>query len=121
MSRPSEQIKIEAKTKDNSDFGKANPNWEPLCANIHAEISGSVTDSRGRRVTKTGRFVRSGDQMVPVFDEDITILYHEPTHRAWQQKRALRITDTLNDVYGVKSLQVLKDRVWRLKMGVVRN
>ena len=119
--RPSEQITIEAKSKDNSDFGRANPTWESLCENIHAEISGSVTDARGSRVTKTGRLTRSGDQMVPVFDEDITILYHEPTHRAWQQKRALRITDTLSDVYGVKSMKVLKDRVWRLKMGVVRN
>ena len=119
--RPSEQITIEAKTADNSDFGRANPNWERICENVHAEISGSVTDSRGRRVTKTGRFVRSGDQMVSIADDDITILYHEPTHRAWQQKRALRITDSLSDVYGVKSVAVLKGRTWRLKMGVVRN
>lgn len=119
--RPSEQVMIEAKTKDNSDFARANPKWERLCAKVHAVISGSVTDTRGRRVTKTGKLTRSGDQIVPVFDEDITILYHEPTHRAWQQKRTLRITDTLNDVYGVKSVQVLKGRVWQLKMGVVRN
>lgn len=118
--RPSEQITIEAKTRDSSDFGKANPNWETILKKAHAEISGSVTDSRSRRITKTGRLIRSGDQMIPVFDEDITIQYDEPTHRAWQQKRTLRITDTLNDVYGVKSLQVLKGRVWQLKMGVVR-
>lgn len=119
--RPSEQIKIEAKALDNTDFGRANPTWEPLCEKVHAVISGSVTDSRGRRVTKTGRLIRSGDQMVPVFDEDITIQYHEPTHRAWQAKRAMRITDSLLDEYGVKSVTVLKGRTWRLKMGVVRN
>lgn len=115
--RPSEQIKIQAKTNDNSDFGKSNPNWETICNKAHAEISGS----RGDKGPKTGRLARSGDQMVPVFDEDITILYHEPTHRAWQAKRPLRVIDVLNDVYGVKSVAVVKGRVWRLKMGVVRN
>ena len=114
--RPSEQITIEAKSNDNSDFGRANPTWEPICENVHAEISGS----RGKE-PKTGRFVRSGDQMVSVADEDITILYHKPTHLAWQQKRALRITDSLKDIYGVKSVSVLKGRTLRLKMGVVRN
>ena len=118
--RPSEQITIEAKSADNSDFGRANPTWESI-HKAHAEISGQVTDSRGRRVSKTGRLVRSGDQMVSVFDADITILYHKPTHRAWQAKRALRITDELNDVYGVKSVSVLKGRNKWLKMGVVRN
>ena len=113
--RPSEQITIDAKSNDNSDFGRANPTWETI-HKAHAEISGS----RGKE-PKTGRFVRSGDQMVSVADEDITIQYHEPTHRAWQAKRALRITDTLRDVYGVKSVAVLKGRTWRLKMGVVRN
>ena len=118
--RPSEQITIDAKSNDNSDFGRANPTWETI-HKAHAEISGQVTDSRGRRVTKIGRLVRSGDQVIPVFDADITINYHEPTYRAWQAKRALRITDTLRDVYGVKSVAVLKGRTWRLKMGVVRN
>jgi len=118
--RPSEQITIEAKTDDNSDFGRSNPKWERI-HKAHAEISGQVTDSRGRRVSKTGRLVRSGDQMVSVFDADITIQYHEPTHRAWQAKRALRITDTLRDVYGVKSVAVIKSRTWQLKMGVVRD
>ena len=113
--RPSEQITIDAKSNDNSDFGRANPTWETIHT-AHAVISGS----RGK-APKTGRFVRSGDQMVSVHDEDITIQYHEPTHRAWQAKRALRITDTLKDVYGVKSVAVLKGRTWRLKMGVVRN
>lgn len=111
--RPSEQITIQAKTNDNSDFGRANPKWETVCEKAHATIGG--------KTEKTGRLVRSGDQMEPVFDEEITIRYHEPTHRAWQAKRALRITDVLGDVYGVKSIKVRKGRVWWLKMGCVRS
>ena len=110
MSRASEKIMLDVKA-DNVDFGKSAPAWERLC-DVHATIGG--------RTEKTGRLVRSGDQMQSVFDEEITIRYHEPTHRAWQAKRTLRITDTLGDVYGVKSVNVIKGRVWWLKMGCVR-
>ena len=119
--RMSEQVTIEVKSDVNADFGKATPQppWEKLCK-AYAEISGTIVDSRRRSVVKTGRLVRSSNQMESVFDEDITIRYHEPTHRAWQQERTLRIVDALDDVYGVKSVKVLKGRVWWLKMGVVR-
>lgn len=109
--RDSEKILVEVKAV-NVDFGKSAPAWERLC-DVHAMIGG--------RTEKTGRLVRAGDQMEPVFDEEITIRYHEPTHRAWQAKRPLRITDALGDVYGVKSIKVLKARVWQLKMGCVRS
>ena len=118
--RPTEMVTVERKSGDeNPDFGNRAVTWEKV-HEAFAVISGSVTDSRGRRVTKTGRLVRSGDQLAPVFDEDITIRYHEPTHRAWQRKDALRIKDVLGDVYGVKSVKVLKGRVWELKLGCVR-
>ena len=114
--RDSEKLTVEVQGEGNTDFGVAGQVWDLLC-----EPFGEIAGMRGKQTSKTGRLVRSGDQMESVFDETITIRYHRETHRAWQSKRVLRITDDLGDEYGVKSMKVLKGRVWFLKMGCIRN
>ena len=112
MSRPFEKVTVEVKADDsNPDFGNKTLEWEQLCSGIHATIK-----------EKTGRLTQSGSQMVPLFDEEIEIMYHRPTHEAWQKKRVLRIVDTVGDVYGVKSLKHTRGtRVPMLKLGCVRS
>ena len=111
MSRPFERVTVQVKSDDsNPDFGNKTLEWEPLCS-VHATIA-----------EKSGRLTQSGSQMVPLFDEEIEIMYHRPTHEAWQKKRVLRVVDTAGDVYGVKSLKHTRGtRVPMLKLGCVRN
>lgn len=110
--RPHEKISVQVKPNNsNPDFGNKTLEWDDVCTGVHCTIT-----------EKTGRLLQSGSQMVPLYDEELTIRYQEIIHELWQEKRVLQIVDSAGDTYGVKSLKHIRGtRVQWLKLGCIRS
>lgn len=108
--RRHDRIDVAAKVKS-ADFGKGVPEHPVIAAGLRAEINEA-----------SGQLRRNGDKIIPSHDAEIIVRWNKTVYTAWQDKRAIRVSDlALDDVWHVQSMhRFRKGRLWHLKMRCTR-
>lgn len=108
--RTQHRVDVAAKLKT-KDFGKGKPEHPVIAQGLHAEINETG-----------GQLRRSGDKILPAHDAEIIVRFNRTVYQAWQDKRAVRVSDyDLGDVWHVQAMKRFRrGRLWWLEMRCTR-